>query len=809
MSGSRRLTLSFVKLALGLMPVGLLAGCSDPPPSELKPSSGSGAVLNEAERLLTRMIEAYAKADGYADRGELRISGNKQGKRFDDTVPFALVLERPNKIYLRIYGATLISDGATLWAWSDDLPGHILKRSAPKALTLAEIYADDTLRTIFGEGVAGRCLPLEMLLGADAMDLFRAGGARPELLSNDYSEGSECRRVRVRRDDGDFIYWIDARTQVLRRIDFPTRRVALTLADPYPPTDLRMYAELVDPQFNPTIPAEAYQFEAPPQVKIVDKLDLNWASPPPQPPADVLGSKPASFTLRTLDGRSLTSAELAGKPTVLVFWDVASSECLHALSTLQEAYSKLPVKDELRILAVSINPGGDGGISDEDLRRELTAAKIHLPGARDIDNSALRALGARFVPSFYLLDRDTTVQDNEVGFHRGVAELLPTLLADLAAGKPMVQACRDRYAARVRQFEETQKNQTVADAAMPQAKLAPKSNPTNLKLAEVWKSTEIKQPGYVLATDEKDGPPRILVVDGLKSVAELDAAGKLKTSHALDLPKEPEGIVGFLRTAVDKAGKRVFVGSLSSQQQLHLFDSDFKRLLSFPEGSHAGISDVQLGDLDGDGEPEMCVGYWGLVGLQGVSLDGIRKWANRQLPENVLRTAITGKDSTGKRLVLCATGVMTVAIVDEQGQTLREMPVGGRAVRLVAAADLTGDGSAELCAIAAQGPGNDTAVGFDGTGRELWSYPLPKGVQPVPQMQNEMLVGGPVFDEGPGAWLIAGADGTLHIVGHDGKPIDSFGWGKAIHGLATARIDGRATILVSDAETVTAFRLQR
>ena len=43
----------------------------------------------------------------------------------------------------------------------------------------------------------------------------------------------------------------------------------------------------------------------------------------------------------------------------------------------------------------------------------------------------------------------------------------------------------------------------------------------------------------------------------------------------------------------------------------------------------------------------------------------------------------------------------------------------------------------------------------------------------------------------------------------NGKPIDQFGWGKPIHGLALTKIDGRATVLVSDAESVTAFRLQR
>ena len=57
--------------------------------------------------------------------------------------------------------------------------------------------------------------------------------------------------------------------------------------------------------------------------------------------------------------------------------------------------------------------------------------------------------------------------------------------------------------------------------------------------------------------------------------------------------------------------------------------------------------------------------------------------------------------------------------------------------------------------------------------------------------------------------LIAGADGSVHIVGLDGKPIDSFATGEAIRGLALATLDGRPALLVSDAKSVTALRLER
>ena len=795
-----------------------LAGCSDPPPIELKAGgTANSATLNEAERLLANMVEAYSKADSYADRGELRITGKRQGQPTEWKVPFSVMLSRPSKLHLRLYQGNFVCDGTNVWGWTEDLPGYLLKRPASKVLSLGEVYSDEVLRGVLSEGLAGGSLPLVMLLGSDAMEVLRAGGQRPETLSDDYVEGKECRRVRVRRDDGDLIYWIDRTSHTLRRMDFPTKRLASALADPYPPTDLAMFAEFVDAQINPKIAPESFQFEPPPQIKVVDKLDPNWAAPPPVPPARVLGEKTGEFSLQQLGGATLKSdallksSELGDKPTVLMFWSLGSSECQPMLAAMNETLAKQPSREAVRFLAVSIDPTGDGGIADEELRRMFRDAKLDLPIARDVDNSTIKALDVRFVPNVYFIDKQGIVQDNEVGLSPDLVEKFTARVTDLLAGKSLVQACRDRYSERLKKYDQSQQAQAQASAAaaVPQAKLAPKSPPKSLKLTEVWKSTEIKQPGYVLISDEKSGPPKIFVVDGLKSVAELDSQGKLLRTTPLDLPKEPEGVVGFLRTAVDKSGKRVFVGSLSSQQQLHIFDADWKRLLSFPEGSHAGISDVQLGDLDGDGKPEICVGYWGLVGLQAVELDGTRKWTNRRLPENILRVAVTGANAEGKRLLICSTGLMTAAVIDELGQTVKEMPIGARAVRLVAAADLNGDGSAELCALAVQGPGSDTAVGFDGTGRELWNYPLPAGVQPVPQMQNEMVVGGRVFDEGPGAWVFAGADGTVHLVAADGKPLDQFATGEAIHGLALGTLDDRATLFISDAKSVTAFRLQR
>ena len=123
--------------------------------------------------------------------------------------------------------------------------------------------------------------------------------------------------------------------------------------------------------------------------------------------------------------------------------------------------------------------------------------------------------------------------------------------------------------------------------------------------------------------------------------------------HELAIPTQ--AVVTFLRTAVDRQGQPLLCRLGSGQQQLFLFDADWKLLLDFPkadQGPHAGIGDVQLVDLAGDGKLILAIGYWQLVGVQGVSLDGQRLWTDRSM-ENVLRLA-TGPAGCygGRRLAL-------------------------------------------------------------------------------------------------------------------------------------------------------------
>ena len=63
----------------------------------------------------------------------------------------------------------------------------------------------------------------------------------------------------------------------------------------------------------------------------------------------------------------------------------------------------------------------------------------------------------------------------------------------------------------------------------------------------------------------------------------------------------------------------------------------------------------------------------------------------------------------------------------------------------------------------------------------------------------------------PGArdqWLLPGTDGSIHILGADGKLLDSFNYGAELAGLATAELDGNPLLIVSTQDGLEAWKVE-
>ena len=213
-------------------------------------------------------------------------------------------------------------------------------------------------------------------------------------------------------------------------------------------------------------------------------------------------------------------------------------------------------------------------------------------------------------------------------------------------------------------------------------------------------------------------------------MVELDPAGKIAAQHRDHLARrrhdQPSAHGG------ERQGRRYFVGFTGRDQQLFLFDETWKLLLRYPEGTHAGIFDVQLADWTKTANLTV-VGYAGSVGVQNVSLRASVLWSNRTL-DNVISVAVLdpaeviaaspGK-TDGHFRVWCANERPAIAVLDYQGKSLPDIPVLDRPVDVLVTARLSDSQSLDIAALASPKPAELVALGLDRLGHELWNYALP------------------------------------------------------------------------------------
>ncbi len=113
----------------------------------------------QAQKLLGAMVGAYQQAASYSDNGEVQVSGRSvvddREEPLDSKFFFSMAFARPNKIRMQAYNGTVVGDGKTLHALIDDLPNQVLERPSPEKLSIAELFADKDLATLFRRAPRG------------------------------------------------------------------------------------------------------------------------------------------------------------------------------------------------------------------------------------------------------------------------------------------------------------------------------------------------------------------------------------------------------------------------------------------------------------------------------------------------------------------------------------------------------------------------------------------------------------------------------------------------------------------------------
>jgi hypothetical protein len=338
--------------------------------------------------------------------------------------------------------------------------------------------------------------------------------------------------------------------------------------------------------------------------------------------------------------------------------------------------------------------------------------------------------------------------------------------------------------------------------------IAAAREPEKLTLTKLWTCTEIKSPGNILVIPGASGTATALLAmdqtENWQTIAELDPSGKVVARHQLQLPQS--AAISSLRTAVDAAGRRWMAGSSRLARQAFVINDQWEVAAAYPgdDARHDGVGDFALVDFKGDGQLQLCVGFWGSLGTHGVNLAGERQWTNR-IAAPVVSLAISPPDAADRRQILATTDRGEIVPVNGFGINDPPQRVAQQAITTLVSSRLGASAISIYMGVAAKVDGSQIATALGEKLEPMWDVPLPAGVH---RNQIQPITSGKLLGGKTGQWVFAGADGSIGIVADDGSFFDSFAVGKELTGIAIAQLNEDRVILTATAGGVTAWSVR-
>jgi hypothetical protein len=760
-----------------------------------------------ASEVLKKMIAAYQAAKGYSDKGKLTLKYRQRGETASESWPMAVQLFRPGRLKIDAYQLHIVSDAVKekkfLARVEDESSGNIdnqvVSREAPAKITLDELSRDPILMTQLASRLQRPPVQLEMLLAEKPLAGLFSEDTKLTLLSKSDIDKNACRRVEAAAPDGKFVFWIDEKTNVLRRVEFPAALFLPEAASDPTVKDLTLIAELTDAKFLTDGSGLDLSFKTPAKAKLVKA----FVPPPVQTAPHLLGKRLPEVSFTTPRGKKVAASSWRGKPTAMM-WFMGHPACEAAMKQFTAAAEA--TGDKARFIAVCTDPTSTTTSSIEALLKEW---RTPVEWIRDSEAAGESKFKIDAVPALVITDAEGTVQTFVVQGDPNLSRWLPDVLARIAGGediageiKKLEKKTRDEYEKLIASGGPT------LDATPPPVVEPRKaSQPRKLTLEELWTCKEVKSPGNLYIQkqgDQKEGNTdwKVLALDGFRTLVEIDAEGKVTERHELDLPEK--AAVTTLRFSPSDASATYVAAFAPMGPQVFVFDRKLRLQYAYPasaEEAESPIRDVQLADLKNEEDSLAYVAFADASGLQGLDAKGNRAWRSRAY-DPLFSIAVSPRDELlGQRLLV--TGRGGVMPVNSYGNNDPEIRVPNWVVGQIMTGHFSGAKQAALCALAVDDMERSFAVGLDPQLAEQWNYPLPSGpfAKPI-----DPVTSSPWLD-GKGHWVFAGPDGSIHIISEDGEFNDFYATGEHLAGLATARVGDESLLLLSSDQGVKAFRV--
>jgi hypothetical protein len=771
----------------------------DTTPPEQNDSATGPPAASPAE-ILAAVRGSYIKTRAYRDNGVLRAT-DPDGKETE--TPLALAFDRTGKLDLAAYQARLVIGEKLITGHTEDLPHQWLFRprtADPMTLDAVNAISPDVLTPRLQGELEFSHPALALLIGEDPIDALVASCGSlatniPQtdgrILAGEWTllepaelEGKSYQRVQCLLSDRPLVLWVDPSNHIIRRIDLPR------------PPGLTLVADFRDATFMPD-PAPTFEplVSDPPPEGTYLLAGLQPIPPPPAPPS-WLGEAFPTMTLETLDGEAVEQT-WGGKVNVVEFWSAASSNSVSQLRRLAEIAKGYANNTNVQFVAVNIDPLAPAdqpnlGTSIEQIRAAIPNLDgVPMTVLHDPKSANFTALDVNIIPLTVIVDASGKAQWSQSGPDAEINVRLPEMIDAVRAGRQLhrdLVRAHDEQLNRYREYllsvsiPATSGTPRTASTGLPEAKM-----PTAFQVAPAWSSQSVAAPGNMAAVPgESPEDTRLFVLEGTVSLAELSASGEFVGRR--NLSEAPDAVFTFLRVSKGEGQPTRIAAAGLGETRVTILDPAGETILNFPpEGEGARVADLRFWP-QADGEPLFVLGHYNGAGVHAISMAGERRWVYSRDLEFALNICVLPEKEGQAERILATTERGTILALDAAGERVREILVGrtavepqGRNIGAVYAEDLNGDGTVELVGMGLLAGGRTVAVGFDLSGRELWNYELPSGLH---QWPIDPVVVGQVPGHGGRVWMIAGADGGIHVLAADGKRIDVFQTGTRLAGLA-------------------------
>jgi peroxiredoxin len=248
---------------------------------------------------------------------------------------------------------------------------------------------------------------LALALSPDASNLLIAGASDVSMGDAQQVNGTNYPTLKIVQDDEDEAVAIDPKTNLIhsvqhdlmrsiKRQGVPNAKTALVTVN-YSPVAVDAQPEKV--AFDWTPPADAKPFTPPPQ----------GAEDGAASAATQLEGKPApAFTLKTLDGKSVSLADLKGHAVVLDFFATWCGPCREGLPHIDKI-AKDRAADGAKIFAIDLQ---EDAAQVQPFAQQLN---LTLPVLLDSDGAVAGNYHAEAIPETVIIDKNGTVQKVIVG----------------------------------------------------------------------------------------------------------------------------------------------------------------------------------------------------------------------------------------------------------------------------------------------------------------------------------------------------------------------------------------------------------